>query len=416
MLTATGGDGFYRPLTTLSLALNGIWAGFNPVAWHATGLIVHLANSVLVMGLAWHLCSNRLAPLFAAAVFAVHGTRPEAAVWISGRPDLLAAFFVLGGVLLFIHSLRPQSAGSRLLRVLSLFAMIFAILSKEVAYVFPLLLLVFLIGESDVSWRKLRLLVPFFSVAVGMFVCRLALLGGVGGYKATETGQAQALDLGLFSSIKALLVRLWAAMFFPINWSFQPGVLLAAGMIVYTVSLIVLARAGVERRRLAFPVGFVLISALPPLHLLLIGPDLLKSRLLYIPSAGFCLLLALAADRLRGRLRGTVAGIVVVFNLLALAHNLHIWQFVSTRSEAASVFAAMAIAPATSRMTVTGLPVDLHGVHFFGNGFPEAVEMRLGREPVPIEIRRSLESPAPIDGECRLVWDQSTDELQPAPR
>jgi hypothetical protein len=416
LLTATGGDGFYRPLTTLSLALTGEWAGLDPIAWHTAGLAVHFANSLFVLGLARHLCSGRLAALLAAALFALHGTRPEAVVWISGRPDLLAAFFVLGGMLLFIHSLRRPSVGSRRLRVISLVAMTLGILSKEVSYVFPVLLLAFLISEPEMSLRKLRLLVPFFSIAAGMFVCRLVLLGGIGGYKATETGRVQALDLSLVSSLKALLMRIWAALFFPINWSFQPGALLSAGMVLYLVSLAVLSRAGVERRRLVFPIGFVLISALPPLHLLLIGPELLKSRLLYIPSAGFCLLLALAADSLRGRMRATVAGIVVVFNLVALEHNLRIWKYVSARSESACVFAAGAIAPTTRKVSVTGLPVDLHGVHFFGNGFPEAVEMQLGGKPVPIEIRRSLESPAPMDGETRLIWDQSKDELQFAPR
>jgi hypothetical protein len=416
LLTATGGDGFYRPLSTLSLALNATWARFDPAAWHASALALHIANSLLVLGLALRLCSSRLAALFAAALFAIHGTRPEAAVWISGRPDLLAAFFLLCGLLLFVHSMGQTLAKGRWFRVMSLISMILAILSKEVAYVFPVLLLAFLISMPGVSGRKFGLLAPFFVAAAGLFACRLVLLGGIGGYKEIGTGQAQALELSLMPSLKALLLRLWAALFFPINWSVQPGALLAVVMIGYLCSLIWLAMSGVDRRRLIFPFGFVLICALPPLHLLLIGADLMKSRLLYLPSVGFCLLLALAMERLRGRMRGAVPGIVVAFNLLALEHNLNVWKYVSEKSESACVFAANSIGPTTRKMIVTGLPVDLRGVHFFGNGFPEGVEMQLNRSPVPIELRQNLESPAAAEGECWLVWDQSRDELRFAAR
>ena len=97
-------------------------------------------------------------------------------------------------------------------------------------------------------------------------------------------------------------------------------------------------------------------------------------------------------------------------------HNLSIWKYVSEKSKSASIFAANAITPSTVRMTVIGLPVDLHGVHFFGNGFSEAVEKQIGRKPVPIELRRTIDSHAPVEGECRLVWNPSRDELQPAPR
>ena len=38
---------------------------------------------------------NRLAPLFAALLFAVHPVHTESVSWISGRTDVLAALFFL---------------------------------------------------------------------------------------------------------------------------------------------------------------------------------------------------------------------------------------------------------------------------------------------------------------------------------
>lgn len=48
-------------------------------SWHLTSLLLHLANSALVFLLISRLFSNRLAALIASMLFAIHGTRPEAA-------------------------------------------------------------------------------------------------------------------------------------------------------------------------------------------------------------------------------------------------------------------------------------------------------------------------------------------------
>ena len=57
-------------------------------------LALHIANTVLVYMLALLLGRSRLAAVFGAALFAIRGTRPEVAVWIAGRFDLLSTFGV----------------------------------------------------------------------------------------------------------------------------------------------------------------------------------------------------------------------------------------------------------------------------------------------------------------------------------
>src|SRR5258708_20483858 len=89
LFTTGGGDGFFRPIGYISLAVTSAWAGASPVLWHATALALHIINTVLVYMLAAMLGRSRLAAIFAAMLFAINGTRPEAAVWIAGRFDLL---------------------------------------------------------------------------------------------------------------------------------------------------------------------------------------------------------------------------------------------------------------------------------------------------------------------------------------
>ena len=123
--------------------------------------------------------------------------------------------------LFFIRSYEAASTGY-LYALASLVCMVLAILSKESAYIFPLLLVVFLIAKRDLSRRRLGVLIPFFVTAVALFAYRWWLFGGIGGYRDPHTGQSQVLTLG-FSTLKALALRLWTALYFPINWSKEPG-------------------------------------------------------------------------------------------------------------------------------------------------------------------------------------------------
>src|ERR1700730_15822156 len=183
LFTTAGGDGFFRPIGNISLVLSSTYAGVNPMAWHATALALHVANVILVFMLATRLCSSRLAALFAAALFAIHGTRPEAAPRIAGRFGLVATFLVMGGLLFFVCSHRETASISYLYRLASLLCMVLAILSKESAYSFPLLLVLFLIAKRDESRNRIGVLIPFFVTAVALFASRWWLFGGIGGYR-----------------------------------------------------------------------------------------------------------------------------------------------------------------------------------------------------------------------------------------
>src|SRR5579872_101369 len=104
--THPGGDGFYRPLVYLINGITELVAGTSPVAWHSIGLALHVTNCWLVFLLAGALGYTRLASGLASALFAAHGTRPEVAVWVAGRFDLVAAFFALAALVLFLRGWR----------------------------------------------------------------------------------------------------------------------------------------------------------------------------------------------------------------------------------------------------------------------------------------------------------------------
>jgi len=135
--------------------------------------------------------------------------------------------------------------------------------------------------------------------------------------------------------------------------------------------------------------------ALPPLTQLLIGSDLQKARYLYLPSVGFCLLLAALTQHLKMKSQWIVSIAIIAFNLAALFHNMTAWEYASKKAQAACSVAASCGVTGTAGL---GLPGSLNGVYFFANGFPECVEMHRNGDVA-------------TQSSCVLAWDASTDEL-----
>ena len=413
VFTIGGGDGFYRPLGHVSNALTAAWAAANPAYWHAAEIALHAVNSTLIFQLAWTLGLSRPAALFAAALFAVHGSRPEPVIWIAARFDLLATMFVLLGLVAFIRSWDASGGAAVVYRAIAWLAMSCGFLSKETAYTFPLLLVVFLASRGAL-WTKRAwyALAPFVAAAIALLLWRWRLFGGIGGY-LNQAGEPAALSLSFVPALKALALRLWAVLFFPINWDISPGPLLGLLMIIYVAALIWLARAQVPWRGVVVSLGFLLLMSLPALQQLLIGADLQKARHLYLPSAAFCLLLAQMIESLRGRLLWGIAAAIAAFHAVALFHNLTAWEYASTKAKSACSVAARCANAHGGNIVVSGLPNDLNGVYFFANGFRECVERARGGEQAAIDSRSNDAVLRHDPDSCILRWDSGKDELIP---
>lgn len=331
LLTHPGGDGFFRPAGYLGLWWNARFAGRDPKLWHLSGLGIHLVNVMLVLALSRKLLSPARAWL-AAALFAVHGSRPEAVVWVASRFDLQASMFVLVGIL-------ALERGRNLWAVA---AMMLAALSKETGFVFPVLAALWGRKRCRMPTRQWVLLA---AVSAALFAYRCYILGGIGGYPG---------GISPFLTAKALLVRLWIVLLFPLNFSrplwLAGGVLLA----VYAWCLISFSRRD-GAGGAAWAVLFTLAAAAPAAQQLLIGADLQKSRLLYLPSLGICWLLA---ERIR---TPSAAAVVLCFHVLALQHNLQVWRDVAARVED------------YCRQPGGMAPKSIDGVYFLANGRAQCV-------------------------------------------
>ncbi|MBI4446792.1 MAG: tetratricopeptide repeat protein [Acidobacteria bacterium] len=128
----------YRPVRTLTYAFNYAQGGDNPFGYHLLNVMLHGLNVVALFALFRMVTRSALSSFAGAVIFAVHPVQTAAVAYISGRKDLLATFFVVTALLCYAQYRKLRKplylAGSALCFLLG-------ILSKEVAIVFPALLL-----------------------------------------------------------------------------------------------------------------------------------------------------------------------------------------------------------------------------------------------------------------------------------
>jgi hypothetical protein len=352
-------DQFFRPLGYLSYTLDALWAGYNPALWRASNLAIHVANTLLVYWLCREIGFARTAAFVGALIFGLHGSRPEAVTWVAARFDLLAVLFSLGCILAVLRGRNIALAGALLVAALA---------SKESAYVTPVLAVVLLYYRRE----AVRKTWPLFAIAAAMFSYRMWLLKGIGGYHDTVNGSATVFNFRLTSTLKALFPRFWATLIFPINWTGGLGLLLAIALLAAIAALCVLAWRGADRRQLLLGIGIATVCSLPVHQFLSIGPDLEKSRVLYMASIGLAILFAALFERF-DRTAAVCAVALIGYQAIALEHNLQQWKRVGYLAERTCSAAARALAADPRPLTVRGLPNVLDGVYFLHTGYPECV-------------------------------------------
>ena len=134
--------GVWMPLTYISYMADISFFGAAPGPHHLVNVALHMANTVLLLVLAWRLTRGRnigwLLP--AVAFWALHPQRVEAVAWIASRKELLWAGFALLGLLCWESA--GRAAGGAIWRYAAAYTCCaLACMSKPTAMCFPLLAL-----------------------------------------------------------------------------------------------------------------------------------------------------------------------------------------------------------------------------------------------------------------------------------
>jgi protein O-mannosyl-transferase len=307
---AFGPPGFdlWIPLTWLSLAVDyRVW-GLNPLGYHLTNILLHAANTALVVLIADRLCRDRCGEaegsagrphlhaamlLLAGLLFGIHPLRVESVAWVTERKDVLNGLFSLGSVLLYLCYVqrRERGQGGTGAYLFSLLLFALSLMAKSVSVVLPAMLLV-------ADWYPLRRLrkgktaavlrekVPFLALSTAITVVTVAFAAR---NQLLTTLSELSFGQRLLVAGNALFeyVRLEL---YPVGIS--PYYVLPAGMpasfAVKTAAVVAIACcvAAAARRRPGLAAAWLcfLLPLLPVLGFMQNGEQALAARYSYLPS------------------------------------------------------------------------------------------------------------------------------------
>ncbi|KAF7248493.1 Protein O-mannosyl-transferase TMTC3 [Varanus komodoensis] len=98
----------YRPLTVLTFRLNYLFSELNAVSYHFLNVLFHAVVSVIFLKVCKLFLDNRTS-LVASLLFAVHPIHTEAVTGVVGRAELLSSIFFLAAFLSYTRSRGPEN-------------------------------------------------------------------------------------------------------------------------------------------------------------------------------------------------------------------------------------------------------------------------------------------------------------------
>ena len=377
-------DAQWRPLALLSWALNYAAGGLATAGYTAVDLAIHAGVCLALLHLALSLGAPRLVAAAAALLFAVHPVHTEAVTGFVGRADTLATLFVL--LTLVWHrraAAGSVAAGSLASRSLAALFLALALLTKESAVAALALIpaLDWLVPApgpdgrpAGVRARLRRDYALYAAVAVAWLGARYAVLGTLSRDPDTilpafnplvperptplgelrGAGPAERLLTPFALVAEAARLLVWPA-HLSMDYSFEQLPLagslfdgrVLAGLLVVALVLAAVLRGRRRAPALAFAAAFALLAWLPTANLLFPIGTLFAERLLYLPSAGALLALALLLGRLAER-SGWRAPVIGLTAVALLALGARTWARNPAWRDSGAVTAAMvADAPAS---------------------------------------------------------------------
>ena len=359
---------YYRPAIYASyVADQGVW-GVSSFGFHLTNLLLNSLSVVLFYFMAllvlggFRVSGKEACAFLSSVLFALHPMHVESVSWVAGRSDVLCALFLF---LAFIFHM----LSSRNLWLLGIAALGFSLslMSKEVAVVFPLLAVVFdLLSRRFLDRRNiirygvyLLILLLYFYLRSRAFVNipqvteeaagnRLGSVPGVSESLSTASRYIELFEILLGSYLFYLNKLMLPFDFnaFITKVPMEAVHLISSRIIIAALAVLVFISVRKKENVTAFGILWILITLGPSalIAVFSIASTPLAERYLYIPSAGFCLVIGNiiieAGKRVRRRKAAWGFGIVLIATYAFASYerqavwkdDLSLWRNVSLSS------------------------------------------------------------------------------------
>ena len=241
--------------------------GLNPRGHHLTGLLFHVANTLLLLLILVRMTGALWQSSFVAALFALHPLHVESVAWVAERKDVLSTFFMMLTLWAYILYVKKGKVKRYLLVVLFF---ILGLMSKPMLVTLPFILLMLdfwplgrlcLIRDTQnvvtgqhtdersnifrLVWEK----VPFFALAVASSVVTFIVQERGGAVKLLEMYSIQTRIINAFVAyIEYIVNMIWPvklAVLYPHPGNSLPlwkGVVAGLALVLITILVIRKAR------------------------------------------------------------------------------------------------------------------------------------------------------------------------------
>ncbi|MHC4920442.1 MAG: hypothetical protein ACYTKC_12710 [Planctomycetota bacterium] len=289
----------YRPLVTLSVAINYVLGGADPFGYHVFNVVFH-AVATFAAGLLCGLCCPyrpTLAAMLGGALFALHPAAAESTCWIAARNSGMEVMWRMLAMAAFALYLRR---GLRRDVVLAAAAFVLACTAKETAMMIPVgfLALDLLMTPIRPLGQRLKLHLLFAPIWLGYFLLRRSLLGVFVGHPTAENTELTVARIGTYLTFlhnKLVMVFVPFLSGMPVLRQLLFYVLLAA-LIVWAV------RQPLVRGAVVFGFAWLVLNYLPSYELD-VHQGRFGGRMLYGSVAVMAIIICMLAVRLWDRPR-----------------------------------------------------------------------------------------------------------------
>ncbi len=292
----------WHPVTWLSHMLDAELYGKDAGPQHITNLVLHILNTLLLLGVLYRTTGALWRSAFVAGLFAVHPLHVESVAWIAERKDVLSTLFFLLAIWAYVRYVR-QPQWQRYLWVVVLFGLGLMAKPMVVSFPFVLLLLDFWpLRRIDIDDRNqrtsqlLRLLKeksPLFALAAASCFATMAAQQHGGAVRGLEKVSLSLRLINAFASyVRYGAKAVWPAglsPFYPIETSAPLGEAALGGLLLIGATVLAI-RAG--QRRGYFLVGWLwyMGTLVPVIGLVQVGDQSMADRYTYIPLIGIFLI------------------------------------------------------------------------------------------------------------------------------
>jgi len=342
LLGITTGNTAYRPLRFISYAVDYYFWGLNPVGYHLSNILLHLASSFLVFGVIFRLTGGYWCAFFSALFFCINPVQTDSVAYLSGRRDILCALFYLAGFYFFLRYRKDRKFRYLLL---TFFSYLLSLSSKEMGVTLPLLLFVYDFIEvtsrekglwssfKEVWSRYYPLYLPVFLVGIWFAYYKIFL-----NYPSSRHEYYGRSLVTNFLTVGKILVYYLKIIFMPVvlnaDYSynafplsegiFEPSTFVS--LVILGVIFYLIYRLLTREKLIAFGLLWFFVTILPvcqifPHH------ELLAEHYLYLPVVGISLLIGHGMSGVMGGYRfrrwfiGMFVLVIVIFGVRVVDRN-----------------------------------------------------------------------------------------------